>query len=264
MMPTINLHTFTDLPSASLKSFVRGQGRLEATGQTLRFVNGSTTTSQYSNAQIDDYQGLARRNFVWRPPVHLQVTARFSHSAGSLAGTAGFGFWNDPFLMTGTRWPTLPKALWFFYSSPPSNMKLDLQTPGWGWKAATIDAWRWSFLALAPLAPLAIPLMHIPALYQRCWPVGQQAITVSEQAIESEMTAWHTYSLKWHKNYVHFEIDGQPLLHCTTVPRGPLGLVIWFDNQYMVVTPWGQFKYGLVAQAEAQWMEIDQLTVTAF
>jgi hypothetical protein len=56
----------------------------------------------------------------------MTVRACFSHPAGTLRGTAGFGFWNDPFLMTGARLPALPRAIWFFYASAPSEMKLDL------------------------------------------------------------------------------------------------------------------------------------------
>ncbi|MFC1975316.1 hypothetical protein ACFLXQ_02830, partial [Chloroflexota bacterium] len=94
----------TSLPSP-WKTFVKGDGTLEATGNTLRFNNTNTATSRYTDAQIDDYQGLPRVHFLWRPPLQMTVQARFSHPAGELSGTAGFGFWNDPFMMTGLRWP---------------------------------------------------------------------------------------------------------------------------------------------------------------
>ena len=152
---------------------------LQLTGETLRLVNTNATAQRYTNAQIDDYGGLARQRFLWSPPLTLTVRARFSHPAPRLrdecdcdfryqpaaeagpilGGTAGFGFWNDPFMMAGRRVPALPRAIWFFYASPPSNMKLDLRTPGCGWKAATIDAARLPFLALAPTIPVAVPLM---------------------------------------------------------------------------------------------------------
>jgi hypothetical protein len=109
-----------------------GAGALEREGPVLRFLLVNATAARYSNAQIDDYRGRPRRRFPWRPPVRMTVRARFSHPAGVLRGTAGFGFWNDPFMMTGARLPALPRAVWFFYASPPSDMKLDLETPGWG------------------------------------------------------------------------------------------------------------------------------------
>ncbi|MFQ5854724.1 MAG: hypothetical protein ACE5LU_03645 [Anaerolineae bacterium] len=249
--------------------FVVGNGALEPTGSTLRFVNTDTSSRQYTNAQIDDYQGLPRRRFLWRPPLTMTVQARFSHPAGTLSGTAGFGFWNDPFVqcpepvegMTGARLPTLPRAIWFFYASPPSNMKLDLDTPGYGWKAATIDAMRWSFLLLAPTTPLAVPLMNIQWLYRALWPVGQRAIGVCEALVNVDMTTWHTYVIEWGTETAHFSVDGQSILRCATSPRGPLGFVMWLDNQYAMVTPWGRFGYGRLDAPGRQWLEVDQLTI---
>ena len=82
-----------------------GGGGLVQSGSGLRFVNPACDDHRYANAQIDDYQRLRRSAFRWRPPVTLTVRARFSHPSGVLGGTAGFGFWNDPFMMTGLRWP---------------------------------------------------------------------------------------------------------------------------------------------------------------
>jgi hypothetical protein len=191
----------------------------------------------------------------------MTVRARFSHQAGELSGTAGFGFWNDPFLMTGRRRPALPRVVWFFYASPPSNMKLDLQTPGSGWKAATLAA-RWlPFLLLAPAAPVAVPLMNVRPLYRRLWPIAQSALGISEAALETSMIEWHTYTIDWGVQRAGFSVDGQPVLESESSPRGPLGFVMWLDNQYAVVTPWGRLGYGLLDSAERQWMEVDALFI---
>ena len=255
-------HFSPDEPFVSpWQTFIRGQGALDFRGDTLRLVNTNAVAQHYTNAQIDDYQGLARRDFLWRPPLQLTVRARFSHHTGALCGTAGFGFWNDPFMMTGLRPPTLPRAIWFFYSSAPSNMKLDLNTSGPGWKAATLDAWRWPFLALLPMAPLAVPLMNIARLYRLCWPIGQQAIGVSEALIPADMTEWHTYTLDWQKKTAHFSVDGQLILNCATAPAGSLGFVLWLDNQYMVATPWGRFAHGLLSAPGEQWLEVSQVEI---
>ncbi len=262
MNSDIKFEDFSISPAPPWKTFVKGSGALEPTGQSWRFMNLNTTAKRYTNAQLDDYQGLSRRQFLWRPPLQMRVRARFSHPTGVLKGTAGFGFWNDPFMMTGWRWPTLPRAVWFFYASPPSNMKLDLHTPGYGWKAATIDALRWPFFALAPFAPLAIPLMNIGFLYRLCWPIAQQAIQVSEAIVPAAMTEWQTYDLVWREKTVSFAVNEQSILVCQTSSRGPLGFVMWFDNQYMVVTPWGVFKHGLLETSGEQWLEVDRLVIT--
>ena len=250
----------TALP-APWRTFLKDAGSLEFRGDTLRLLTTDAVASQYSDAQIDDYQGLARKNFLWRPSLQLTVRARFSHPSGELRGTAGFGFWNDPFMMTGWRWPASPRVIWYFYASPPSNMKLDVNTPGCGWKAATLDATRWPFFALLPTAPLAIPLMNIRWLYRTLWPIGQRAINVSEALLPVEMTEWHTYVIDWQEKTAHFRVDGQTVLTCNTPPRGPLGLVVWLDNQYMVATPWGKFGYGLLDGPGQQWLELDQLEI---
>jgi len=250
----------TALP-APWQTFLKGDGSLEFTGDTLRLVNTDTSTGRYTDAQIDDYQGLARREFLWLPPLRMTVRARFSHPAGALSGTAGFGFWNDPFMMTGWRWPAPPRVIWFFYASPPSNMKLDLHTPGHGWKAATLDALRWPFFALLPTAPLAVPLMNIGPLYHTFWPLGQRAINVSEALAPIEMTGWHTYVIDWQKKSVHFTVDGQAVLASNTPPGGPLGFVLWLDNQFMVATPWGRFKYGLLDGSGRQWLEVSSVEI---
>ena len=238
-----------------------GAGALEPTGSTLCFVTASATSRRYTDAQIDDYQGLPRRHFPWRPPLRLTVRSRFSHPAGQLRGTAGFGFWNDPFLMTGARMPTLPCAVWFFYASPPSNMKLDLHTPGHGWKAATIDALRPAALLLVPFAPLAVLLMNLRPLYRALWPPIQRALNVREATIGVMMTEWHTYAIEWGTERVRFSVDGEPVWENAPSPRGPLGFVMWLDNQYMVVTPQGRVGWGLLDALGRQWMEVDHLAI---
>lgn len=251
--------SFPETPLPSEWTYTTGTGSVDRVGSVLRFLLAGAVAAVYSDAQIDDYRGRPRRRFPWRPPVRMTVRARFSHPAGILRGTAGFGFWNDPFLMTGARLPALPRAVWFFYASPPSEMKLDLEVPGWGWKAAVIDAQHPKAILWAFLSPLAVPLMNLQSVYRRLWPPIQRALRVREASVKAEMTEWHTYTLDWREQEARFEVDGEVILEGAPSPRGPLGFVMWMDNQYMVATPWGRFAWGLLEVPGHQWMEVDRL-----
>lgn len=241
--------------------FEQGQGQVYTTEQTIHLTKPATNSYHYTNAQLDDYHYLNRGDFLWQAPLRLTVRARFSHPCGILHGTAGFGFWNAPPFMTNHLRPTIPRVIWFFYSSPHSNIQFAQGIPGFGWKAATLDGLRPAFFALLPTAPIAIPLMNIRPLYNLCWPIGQQAINVSEAILPVEMTAWHTYTLLWYERTAHFLVDNYPVLECTTAPHGPLGFVMWLDNQYMVATPWGCFDFGLIETPQTQSMEVSQLII---
>jgi hypothetical protein len=259
-----------ELPTAGvtglLKTLRVGGGGLVRTPGGLRFVNPPLDGTHYCNAQIDDYQGLPRRAFLHRPPLRLTLRARFSHTAGVLKGTGGFGFWNDPFLMTGLRTPALPRALWFFYAAPPSDMRLAVATPGYGWKAAVLDALSVRGLAALPLAALAAPLMRHVRLYRRLWPFFARSFRIAEQALgelpATALTAWHTYTIEWGTRTAIFSVDDTAVL-TAPAPQGPLGLVIWLDNQYLAVHPSGRLRYGLVAKSEVQWLEIADLSLAS-
>lgn len=259
-MPSIAANT-TQPPDPTWRRVITPNARIDVVNDAWRFTNTPSDPSRYDNAQIDDYQGLRRREFVWRPPLTLTVRARFSHPDGGCPGTAGFGFWNDPFLMTGWRPPALPRAIWFFYGSPESDMKLALDVPGSGWKASTVDALNARTLALAPTTPLAIPLMNIPAAYRRLWPVYQRALRVSEALVPADRTEWHTYTLDWLPDRATFSVDDAVILTTDAPPRGPLGFVLWIDNQSLIATPQGRFRWRVLPVPEPQWLDIAALRI---
>ncbi len=220
---------------------------------------------RYSDAQIDDYHHDG--HFGWRPPVQMIVRARFSHSQDGLKGTAGFGFWNDPFGMTkmgqcGHCLPRLrfPQAVWFFFASPPSDMALAMGVPGFGWKAATIDAGRARAKVLLPLAPLGMLACRWKWGYERIWPMAQHVLKIDESLLAVRMDEWHEYRLEWGREIVRFHVDGAERFCSRYAPRGPLGFVAWIDNQYMVATPQGLVGNGVIATDE-EWMEMASLEI---
>ena len=220
----------------------------------------------YHDAQISDY--ARRGDFRWRPPLRMDVVASVqsaspSHDEYPLVGTAGFGFWNHPFV-PGERGFRLPQAVWFFFSAPPCNIQLAEGVPGAGWKAATMNARRWQFLALLPTAPLGFLLMRVPALYRRLWPIAQRAIGVSEVWLDMGLLrARHTYSLDWQRDHITFSVDGAVVHQTPSAPPEPLGFIAWIDNQYAVVTPQGLFGFGLVSVEQPQTLLIEHISIYA-
>jgi len=235
-----------------------GGGRLALLDDGLRLIMAGARRVTYSDVQIDDYAELARRCFPWRPPLRMTVRARAS---GPLAGTAGFGFWNNPFSPLGGT-PALPAALWFFFDSPPSDMPLALGVPGHGWKAACIDATRPAALAWAPLALPVLLANRSPRLYRRIWPRVQRGLRVAEASIATLGQQWREYTIEWRVNGARFLVDGALVLETDRPPRGPLGFVAWVDNQWLVATPRGRFGWGLL-NAEAQWLDLALVRITS-
>lgn len=239
-----------------------GSGIVAPSTEGLRLTVNPTAERQYSNAQISDYymrdEDKLRFDFRWRPPLRMTVTAWTK--VGKPVGTAGFGFWNHPFSPDIKRLPRLPQAIWFFFGSPPNNMQLAYGVPGHGWKAATIDATR--ALYLAPFALPAVLLMRIPRLYKRLWQPIQRRLNIGEAALDVGLLASrHTYRIDWQVNRAIFTIDDNVVLETPFAPRGALGFVAWVDNQYAIVTPQGNFGFGVIKVEQEQTMVLEQVVI---
>ncbi len=218
------------------------------------------TGQGYADAQIDDY-GLAagRTKYPWGPGTRLTLRARFSHGRDELVGTAGFGFWNAPFGDPTIRWPALPQAAWFFYASQPSDLPFAASGPGRGWFAATIDAGTSRALLTAPLAPAVLLMNQSRKMRIRLWPWLRRQLQISFAPIELPMDRWHVYELLWTSDGCTFSIDESLVLQTAYSPHGPLGFVCWLDNQYMVATAHGRFRWGTLATTYAQSLQITDL-----
>jgi hypothetical protein len=97
--------------------------------------------------------------------------------------------------------------------------------------------------------------MNIQPVYLALWPKIQRAIRARERALDVDMTEWHTYRLEWGTSTSSFAVDGQIVIEGVPSPRGPLGFVMWLDNQYLVATPQGRFRWGRLDAPGRQWME---------
>lgn len=216
----------------------------------------------YRLAQLDDYHQLKRSRLPWSAPCHLKLEARAS--ANHLAGTWGFGFWNDPFGMSlgfgGARLlPALPDAAWFFFASEPNYLSFRSDLPAVGGLAAVFRAPGVPLWLLAP-GVLAAPLLLVRWFSRLARRFAALLVKEDAAAITTDLTAWHTYEVIWQKNGVQFVMDGQTIRQSALSPRGPLGLVLWLDNQYAAWNPDGQIKYGTL-ETDPRWIEIRNLTL---
>src|SRR5205823_8231292 len=222
-----------------------GGASLNILDSALRMEFASAQVGKYADAQVDDYDGLARSAFPWKPPLRMEVRARSSlpaagvsstvESTNILRGTAGFGFWNYPFSVRGDIL-MLPEAIWFFYASPPSNMALVPHILGWGWKAQVVHSMRPEALAATVPMGLTATWARLTGQTQMAAQWLQKLTGTQEALLPIAMETWHTYVLEWRQSEARFLVDDILVLQALRPPARPLGFVAWLDNQYAVVT----------------------------
>lgn len=254
-------------------------------------------SDSYRLAQIDDYTKNSRGQFPHRAPRSLNLSARTS--SDSIAGTWGFGLWNDPFgLSLGFggnpfRLPALPNAAWFFGASEENYLSFtgsraersDEDISRSAIEARGINAARVQrgeaangFLAQTFHAPKFHPLLIVAGLVlpfsrRRTRQILSRVIeedgvqlwspTVSDrpalQSLSVDPTHWHRYRLEWSLKRVSFEVDDALRFESSVSPNPPLGLVIWIDNQYAAFTPEGKIGFGVLANPEPAWLEVKEI-----
>jgi hypothetical protein len=80
--------------------------------------------------------------------------------------------------------------------------------------------------------------------------------------LDVDVTQWHGYRLEWDQRRVLFEVDNVKVWETVVSPRGPLGLVIWIDNQYAAFTPEGKITFG-VLEGKEEWIELEDINITS-
>jgi hypothetical protein len=215
---------------------------------------------QYRWAQLDDYMHLPRGCFLHVAPQRINLRARVS--AADLAGTWGFGLWNDPFAAslgiggTRARLPVLPNTAWFFYASAPNYLAFRDDHPAQGFLAATFAASRIAGAFLAP-GLLAAPLMFWPPGARLLRRAASRIIREAAKLLTQDVTLWHEYSLDWSADCCRFYVDGDLCLETPVSPGGRLGWVMWIDNQYAAFGADGKVGMGTLATAQDAWLEIE-------
>lgn len=219
----------------------------------------------YRLAELDDYADQARAEFTWRAPLKLSLQVRVS--SAEIPGTWGFGFWNDPFSMAirggggRLRLPALPNAAWIFHASPPNYLSLEDDLPAQGWYASTYCANQpsaWEF----GLGVFGLPFLFVPPVARLLRRLGRHFVQQDGASIHADPTKWHQFEIDWQSEQVVFRMESEPILATQIVPRGPLGFVIWIDNQYAAFPPGGRVSYGTLAYPKPALLEVKELRIT--
>lgn len=249
--------TFEPVPAPYWVRFAVGHADLEHVPGSLRFVIEGAQEGQLSDAEIDDHRTVPRHRLPWKPPLRLSIRARASHRSGELLGTAGFGFWNDPFDWVGNV-QAPPNALWFFYASPQSDMAFDPRSRGSGWKAATLNGGR------ADKATMALGnfIFQLPGMSRLVFQVAQTRIHAHEAVLdEVDLTGWHEYRIDWRVDSARFFVDDAEVLSAPHPPVESLGFVAWADNNVAVMGPGREFAFSRMAIPHRQWLEMSRVSI---
>jgi hypothetical protein len=220
------------------------------------------TGRHYQLAQLDDYARLPRRRFAHGPPVTFEVSARASQEVSP--GTWGFGFWNDPgpmFRLTPffLRLPALPNAAWFFFAAPLNYLTLG-NPPGNGTLVGVYSSPRIPSILLMPLVMIT-PFFLIKPVSRVLRMLAARIVRHQLVTAEIDPTEWHHYRIEWRAEKLSFEIDDRAIFQSNFLPKAPLALVLWLDNQYGAWRPDGSLGYGTLPVSVDFWVEIKDLHI---
>jgi len=228
--------------------------KIEKTEDGWRLGIPEGDSRAYRLSQLDDYSQLPRHKF---PHHSLTLSLRAKTSGNSIPGTWGFGLWNDPFGLSlgfgGNRFrlPALPNAAWFFFASPQNYLSFTDDKPAQGFLAQAFRAP--AFHPLLVPAGLALPFSRKVTRKLLSGVIDEDSVSLSV-----DVTQWHGYRLEWNPGRVLFDVDHVNVFETPVSPRGPLGIVIWIDNQYAAFTPQGKISFGIL-EGGAEWLEIKDL-----
>lgn len=250
----VNIHPKTT-PKAKITSLEPGNWHLEIP---------AGSSGSYRLAQLDDYSALPRSKFPWNPPVSLSLKARAS--SHNIPGTWGFGFWNDPFSISlgvrgsERRLPALPHCAWFFMASSPNHLSIYDHIRGEGNLAGVFASLNLPGLIFVPLLAL-FPMFLIPPVsrllrkWSRCF-IKQDAMPFT-----LDLKGWHEYQIHWDTSQVNFFLDDREIFETPLTPQGPLGLVIWVDNQFASWMADGKIRMGTIKNPQPAWIELKDLNL---
>ena len=158
----------------------------------------------------------------------------------------------------------MTRSAWFFFASPPNYLSFRDDLPAQGFLASVFRSVSLPAPLLAP-ASLLLPLALAPFAARLFRRMARQFIHQEAALIElpQPATGWHHYTLECSAAGVRMTVDDLAWLETSLSPQGPLGLVLWIDNQYAGLPPGGRLKYGYLTNPSPAWLEIANLKITA-
>jgi hypothetical protein len=116
-----------------------------------------------------------------------------------------------------------------------------------------------SFLYFALSIPI-LPLLALPRTARVIRSMAGKIIHQDSIAMSINPTEWHHYRMEWKDSEVCFIVDGKVVLNTPVRPHGPLGFVLWIDNQFASFLPSGRLSYGTLPTHEAAWIEFSDFS----
>jgi hypothetical protein len=240
-------------------------GRIEQIDGARRLLIPLGGAGRYRLAQLDDHRDIPRDKYPYQAPRRLAVEARVSSAV--LPGTWGFGLWNDPYGFSFApgngflRLPALPNAAWFFGSSQKCYLTFRDDRPGNGFLAQVFSSPRFDTALIRAALAAPFSLRTTRRLLSRVISEDEVQLAGPKSQGRLDVTQWHTYSIDWGVDQTVFNVDGSQVLATSIVPRGPLGIVIWIDNQFAGFRPNGRLTFGLEANPGPAALDIRGLSL---
>ena len=142
-----------------------------------------------------------------------------------------------------------------FDASAPNYLSLRDDLPARGFLAATFQSPRLPAPLLA-LGAAGLPLLAWPPAARLVRRIARRLVHQSAALPDVDATLWHDYQIRWEPGRTVFCIDGVSVQDTPVSPLGPLGLVIWIDNQSAAFTPQGRVSFAVLPTPSPEWLEI--------
>jgi len=112
------------------------------------------------------------------------------------------------------------------------------------------------------LGAAAVAGMSLRPLRRTLIQLGWRVVAGAQSAPIAGLATWQRYEIAWSKEQASFMVDGRTVLESKNPPNGPLGLVLWIDNQWAAFSVARGLHFGIVPNAPEGLLEIRDLRLS--